>query len=266
MPWDITEDFEYFVVQQPPPRICFGSGLERDTLPLSGPNLSSFMRHFQGELHPNTGPGCHGVGRDAYYDLLHRHISKYGLGPKTPRFWTKHEFQPPPRELPQPEPWKQNCAPFNSTLKRKNILFSVNDVPSPSDYLPDYKKRQMKFAYSFQGKKTLICPVQIKCVPYNLDECDYCGCSCSAQGDYWQFEDRIFLCRKHYSRLFDNCLAKFQGARLSEFKPVRDCFFAHSHNSCKAAVKIMKTEEIEKKLRKEAYLDLYFPSRRHCNY
>ena len=46
---------------------------------------------------------------------------------------------------------------------------------------------------------------------------------------------------------------------------VRDCFFAHSHNSCKAAVKIMKSEEIEKKLRKEAYLDLYFPQRKFCN-
>lgn len=49
------------------------------------------------------------------------------------------------------------------------------------------------------------------------------------------------------------------------FQSVRDCFFAHAHNSCKAALKIMKSEEIEKKLRKEAYLDLYFPQRRFCN-
>ncbi|CAG9564937.1 unnamed protein product [Danaus chrysippus] len=135
----------------------------------------------------------------------------------------------------------------------------------PCDYLPEYKKQQMKFSYSFSGKKVLKCAVQIKCVPYNLDACGFCGCSCSEQGDYWHFENRIFLCRKHYSILFKHCLAKFQGVKLTEFKSVRDCFFAHAHNSCKAALKIMKSEEIEKKLRKEAYLDLFFPQRRFCN-
>lgn len=127
----------------------------------------------------------------------------------------------------------------------------------------------------------------MKCVPYNLDQCGACGCFCSAEGDYWAFENRIFLCRKHYDRFFKHCLSKFQGAKLADFKvtfkmlqcnllsnlfvkcfffvqPIRDCFFAHAHNSCKAAVKIMSKEEITKKLRKEAYLDLFFPLRRFC--
>ncbi|CAH0720455.1 unnamed protein product, partial [Brenthis ino] len=257
-------DFEYAVTKKKPPRICFGTGLEREVLPMKGPSLSPFMRRNAPEIKPNLGPGTYDDNRDAFYDLTHRIYSKCYYGTKSPRWKVKREYQPPPKELPPKESVPQNCAPFNSTSKRKPF-FKINDFPAPCDYYPEYRKRQMRFVYSFSGKKVLRCAVQIKCVPYNLDACGFCGCSCSAQGDYWQFENRIFLCRKHYTRLFKHCLSKFQGAKLAEFKSVRDCFFAHSHNSCKAAVKIMKSEEIEKKLRKEAYLDLYFPQRKFCN-
>ncbi|XP_059057771.1 uncharacterized protein LOC131851302 isoform X2 [Achroia grisella] len=264
MTWDITLDFEYVVTKKTPPRVCFGTGLDREVLPLKGANMSPFMRRNTGEARPNLGPGSYDEKRDAFYELNHRIYSKYGLGAKSSRWKTKHEYQPPPKELPPKKPTPQNCAPFNATSKRK-ALFTASDCPAPCDYWPEYRKREIKFAYSFSGKKVLRCSVEIKCVPYNLDVCGVCGCSCSAQGDYWQFENRIFLCRKHYTRLFKHCLSKFQGAKLAEFKSIRDCFFAHAHNSCKAALKIMKSEEIEKKLRKEAYLDLYFPQRRFCN-
>ncbi|XP_063829437.1 uncharacterized protein LOC135078806 isoform X1 [Ostrinia nubilalis] len=257
-------DFEYVVTKKAQPRICFGTGLSREVLPTKGPAMSPFMRRLAGETRPNLGPGSYDGDRDAFYDLTHRIYSKYGLGAKESRWKMRHEHQPPVRPPPKKKPLRQNCAPFNQTGKRKP-LFVASDYPAACDYCPEYKKRQMKFAYSFQGKKVLRCAVEIKCVPYNLDACGYCGCSCSAQGDYWQFENRIFLCRNHYTELFTHCLAKFQGAKLAEFKSVRDCFFAHAHNSCKAALKIMKIEEIEKKLRKEAYLDLYFPQRRFCN-
>ncbi|XP_053610294.1 uncharacterized protein LOC128675143 isoform X2 [Plodia interpunctella] len=264
MTWDVTLDFEYVVTKKAPPRIAFGTGLDREVLPTKGPAMSPFMRRALGETRDNLGPGSHNPGRDAFYDLTHRKYSKWGLGAKTSRWKVIREYQPPPRKPPKPKPLKKNCAAFNSTSKRKGI-FKVNDYPAACDYVPVYKKREMKFAYSFTGPKFLRCAVEIKCVPYNLDACGYCGCSCSAQGDYWQFEDRIFLCRMHYNMLFSHCLAKFQGAKLAEFKSVRDCFFAHAHNSCKAALKIMTIEEITKKLRKEAYLDLYFPQRRFCN-
>ncbi|XP_023936246.2 uncharacterized protein LOC112044597 [Bicyclus anynana] len=263
MTWDITLDFEYVVTKKAPPRLCFGTLLDREVLPTSGPAVSPFMRRQIYPPKPNLGPGTYENNRDAFYDLTHRIYSQCCYGPKSPRWKVKHEYQPPPRELPPPKPIPQNRAPFNSISKRKG-LFKPTESPAPCDYLPLYKKRQMKFAYSFTGKKVLRCAVEIKCVPYNLDACGYCGCSCSAQGDYWQYENRVFLCRKHYARLFKNCLSRFQGVKLADFKSVRDCFFAHSHNSCKAALKIMKIEEIEKKLRKEAYLDLYFPQRKFC--
>ncbi|CAH0400772.1 unnamed protein product [Chilo suppressalis] len=265
MTWDVTLDFEYVVTKKVPPRICFGTGLNREVLPTKGPAMSPFMRRLAGETRANLGPGRYDGQRDAFYDLTHRKYSVNGLGAKEDRWKMRHEHQPPPRERPKQKPPSQNCAPFNSTASRKP-LFVASEFPAPCDYCPEHKKRQMKFAYSFSGKKVLRCAVEIKCVPYNLDACGFCGCSCSAQGDYWQFENRIFLCRKHYNRLFKHCLSKFQGAKLAEFKSVRDCFFAHAHNSCKAALKIMKSEEIAKKLRKEAYLDLYFPQRRFCNF
>ncbi|XP_073962196.1 uncharacterized protein isoform X1 [Choristoneura fumiferana] len=256
-------DFEYVVTKKDAPPICFGTSLPREVLPTEGPTMSPFMRRLGGAKQRNLGPGSYDDGRNAFYDITHRHYSKVCFGPKTPRWITKHEYQPPPQPLPPKKPIPQNCAPFNQTGKRQG-LFKANSYPAACDYCPEFKKRQMKFAYSFSGKKVLRCPVMIKCVPYNLDACGYCGCSCSAQGDYWQFENRLFLCRRHYAGLFNHCLAKFQGAKLADFKSVRDCFFAHAHNSCKAAMKIMKSEEIQKKLRKEAYLDLYFPQRRFC--
>ncbi|XP_063625787.1 uncharacterized protein LOC134797481 isoform X1 [Cydia splendana] len=256
-------DFEYVVTKKDPPRVCFGTGLAREVLPTQGPCMSTFMRRMTQIGSPKLGPGSYNGGHDALYDVTHRFYSKYGLGPRGPRFPMRHEYQPPPREPPPKKPFPQNCAPFNQTGQRKGI-FKANPYPSPCDYCPEFKKRQIKFAYSFSGKKVLRCPVMIKCVPYNLDACGYCGCSCSAQGDYWQFENRIFLCREHYEKLFKHCLSKFQGAKLADFKSVRDCFFAHAHNSCQAALKIMTNEEIQKKLRKEAYLDLYFPQRRFC--
>ncbi|XP_013200950.1 uncharacterized protein LOC106143418 isoform X2 [Amyelois transitella] len=264
MTWDVTLDFEYVVTKKAPPRIAFGTGLDREVLPTKGPAMSPFMRRLLGETRDSLGPGSHDPNRDAFYDLTHRIYSKYGVGAKSSRWKTIREYQPPPQKPPKMKPMKKNCAAFNSTSKRKG-LFTSTAYPAACDYAPEHKKREMKFAYSFSGPKVLRCAVQIKCVPYNLDACGYCGCSCSAQGDYWQYEDRIFLCRQHYNELFTNCLAKFQGVRLAEFKSVRDCFFAHAHNSCKAALKIMTIEEITKKLRKEAYLDLYFPQRRFCN-
>lgn len=38
------------------PRVAFGSGMERITLPMSGPGLSSFMRKIQGEVRDFPGP------------------------------------------------------------------------------------------------------------------------------------------------------------------------------------------------------------------
>ncbi|CAH4030137.1 unnamed protein product [Pieris brassicae] len=206
MAWDLTLDFEYVVTKKTQPRMCFGTTLNREVLPTKGPNLSPFMRRNAGEIRPNLGPGVYENDRDAFYDLTHRIYSKLYFGPKSPRWKAKHEYQPPPKEPPPAEEMHKNCAPFNSTSKRKG-LFSANDYPAACDYYPIYKKNEMKFSYCFNGKKTLKCAVE----------------------------------------------------------SIRDCFFAHAHNSCKAALKIMKIEEIEKKLRKEAYLDLYFPQRRYCN-
>ncbi|KAM3965889.1 uncharacterized protein ACR2FA_000223, partial [Aphomia sociella] len=159
MTWDVTLDFEYVVTKKAPPRICFGTGLQRDVLPIRGPCMSPFMRRNAAEIRPNLGPGSYDNNRDAFYDVKHRIYSKYGLGPKSSRWKVKHEYQPPPKDLPPKKPVPQNCAPFNSTSIRKG-LFTASKYPASCDYCPEYKKREIKFAYSFSGKKILRCPVE----------------------------------------------------------------------------------------------------------
>lgn len=40
------------------PKVAFGSGLERVTLPLSGPCMSSFMRKMMGNVDRSPGPAA----------------------------------------------------------------------------------------------------------------------------------------------------------------------------------------------------------------
>lgn len=65
-------DFEYVVTKKAVPRICFGSALDREVLPTSGPAMSPFMRRGAKEIRPNLGPGSYDDKRDAFYDTTHR--------------------------------------------------------------------------------------------------------------------------------------------------------------------------------------------------
>lgn len=49
-------DFAYIVNPPEIPRVAFGSGMERETLPLKGPCLTSFMRQHQGDVFLSPGP------------------------------------------------------------------------------------------------------------------------------------------------------------------------------------------------------------------
>lgn len=65
-------DFEYVVTKKAQPRICFGTGLEREVLPTEGKCMSPFMRRIAPEVKANLGPGSYDDDRDAFYDLTHR--------------------------------------------------------------------------------------------------------------------------------------------------------------------------------------------------
>lgn len=68
----LSLDFEYVVTQKPPPRICFGSALERHVLPVKGPGLSPFMRRQTTEVRDNVGPGSYEDRRNCFYDATHK--------------------------------------------------------------------------------------------------------------------------------------------------------------------------------------------------
>ncbi|GBP10636.1 hypothetical protein EVAR_76447_1 [Eumeta japonica] len=64
---NVISDFQYVVKKKIPPRICFGSGLEREVMPLKGPQLSPFMRSQTPFYTPEVGPGTYETKRDAFY-------------------------------------------------------------------------------------------------------------------------------------------------------------------------------------------------------
>lgn len=49
-------EFQYVINPPKIPKVAFGSGLERITLPLSGPCMSSFMRKMMGNVDRSPGP------------------------------------------------------------------------------------------------------------------------------------------------------------------------------------------------------------------
>ncbi|KPJ02336.1 hypothetical protein RR46_08133 [Papilio xuthus] len=122
-------DFEYVITKKEPPRVCFGTGLPREVLPQSGPCLNPFMRRIVREIQPNVGPASYNETRDAFSRVTQRIYSKLYYGSKTPRWKEKHEYQPPPREIPPEKPIPKNCAPFNSLSKRQP-LFTPKDYPA----------------------------------------------------------------------------------------------------------------------------------------
>lgn len=55
---DFLIDFKYVINPPKIPKVVFGSGLERVTLPLSGPCMSSFMRKTIGNADRSPGPAA----------------------------------------------------------------------------------------------------------------------------------------------------------------------------------------------------------------
>lgn len=55
------------------------------------------------------------------------------------------------------------------------------------------KKRNILFNHSFGGRKKIHLPVEIKCCSQKNDTCKIC--EEKPYGDYWHWENQIFLCR-----------------------------------------------------------------------
>lgn len=125
--------FNYIVKKQKQEKICFGSGKPRNIGSKTG--MNSFMRYYECEDFPNTGPGRYDV-LGAFKSITSKPCAKSfsrkgygGLG----RFGvsiTHTEDYPAPCEynVPSfPANVKEVMSPFGSTAKRKS--FDVNRNP-----------------------------------------------------------------------------------------------------------------------------------------
>ena len=123
--------FEYVVNRPIPPKVCFGSGLEKECLPTKGPAMSSFMRKISGEVRDYPGPF-------EYYSekgLLKNYPNKKGytmLASKTPRAgYQGHKDKIPPIGTYEVDPqikFRPAYKPFNSQSKRVTLALK-NDTP-----------------------------------------------------------------------------------------------------------------------------------------
>ncbi|XP_077289243.1 uncharacterized protein LOC143913384 [Arctopsyche grandis] len=249
----LKKDFEYVLDKKSRSNVCFGSGVVREVLPKSGSSLSPFMSAMG---------ACKGSALGPYEDLpifsdpKRKPSSNVGSFNKSLRWVPEKSYQAPRRKPKAPKVENKAFAPFNQSSSRK-LDFVINSNPGPGTYKPSDKKREMKFYHSFNGKKILVPAVDIKCVPFNEDVCSQCGTLCGEQGDYWHIDNKVFLCRECIEK-FERDTRRHKKFDPRDFKPIRDCSFAHHHELFKNAMILMNFRQIRKRVYKEAYLNMYF--------
>ncbi|XP_067633606.1 uncharacterized protein [Eurosta solidaginis] len=260
------EEISFIYVVNPPeiPRIAFGSGLERVTLPMSGPSLTPFMRKIQGEVREFPGPHEYNTTKD----LIKKNASKYGNAPfvsKLPRLAQTATSAYPPvgtYHVHPPKKLKQAARPFNVGALQKPV--EKFTTTGPANYAIDRQSPNMKICSAFGSKRIIWPAVAIICSPVNNAKCS--KCSSTPIGDYYhQFKLNLDLCRscmKKQLRILKRCTTDlYYRARmrneLNQYQRVRYCGFFHDHQGTTAAIQLMSKSTLKYKIRTENYLYTY---------
>ncbi|KAK2587233.1 hypothetical protein KPH14_002972 [Odynerus spinipes] len=250
------EDFEYVIKKQEQQKICFGSGLPRDT---SKKGMSPFMRYYTKEDYENISPTTYNVMKSFLAiknkPCLHS-LSKKGYGSiiRIGRAIERIENYPSPGDYDITgisKPVKKSKHPFSSSTKRTTFITDKN--PGPGTYTPIGKK-EITFEHSFGGRVKMRLGVQFKCCSNNADTCKICGKR--PAGDYWHWNNKVFLCRSCITNEFQN-QSKYKRKELSNFCRVRDCSDIHLHESTDANIWLMHPKLLKQRLVKETYLTSY---------
>ncbi|XP_075167050.1 uncharacterized protein LOC142239170 [Haematobia irritans] len=259
------EGFVYVVNPPELPRVAFGSSLERVTLPLSGPCLTSFMRQHQGDVFLTPGPAAR-VDEKDHLDI--KWPSKLGhsaFASKVPRLLTPANADFPcvgSYNVETGKSLRKAQKPFNigAELKDKDRFLT----PAPSTYPHHVPRRQPKLSTAFGSKRRILPAVTVICSPFNGAKCH--KCEQIPLGDYWRdFNTELDLCRSCMHKMeseLKNCAAtELQRLRLrrefADYKRVRYCDFYHDHGGTAAAVQVLPTRILKMKIEKENYLSLY---------
>ncbi|XP_053685679.1 uncharacterized protein LOC128735212 [Sabethes cyaneus] len=263
--------FEYVVNRPPQARICFGSTIEREAVPLQGPAKSPIMRRTMSEPSgENLAPGSYNI---TYYDGASHPILKSsayrtrGHGPlsfSTARFKYDEVSHSPgmgeydPNKAPPVKPAKK---PFGASVPRwREIAYPA--VPGPGTYTA--KNRRNIRTHSFGGKIKIIPATCTVCKTENFDKCH--GCNGTPEVDYWKhFKTDRSLCRRCMEKEIDDTKYRsktksvmFQRlAKLREYKRIRHCSFYHKHDKTTAAIQFVSNRDLKRKFRVENYLAMF---------
>ncbi|XP_065370437.1 uncharacterized protein LOC135962439 [Calliphora vicina] len=259
------EGFNYVVKPPQIPRVAFGSGMERETLPLQGPCLTSFMRQHQGDVFLSPGPMARVDERD---HMEIKYPSKLGYT----------AFASKLLRLPAAETSNNPCVgtydveikikerkafkPFNVGAQRSQKHKFL--TPAPNTYSHHKTRKQLHISSAFGRQRKITPEVQIICSPLNNAHCH--KCEQVPQGDYWRnYEEDLDLCRpclhKIEQKLKTCSSTEVQRLRLRRFllpyRLVRYCGFYHDHHGTTAATQLITTKILKFKINKENYLAMY---------
>uniref|UniRef100_A0A1I8Q4T5 Uncharacterized protein n=1 Tax=Stomoxys calcitrans TaxID=35570 RepID=A0A1I8Q4T5_STOCA len=257
--------FVYVVNPAELPRVAFGSSMDRVTLPLKGPCLTSFMRQHQGDVFLSPSPTKY-VDEKNHMQL--KWPSKLGHSAfvsKNPRFLAPTNANFPcvgSYDVAPKNPLRKAQKPFNVGEQRKDKEKFL--TPAPSTYPHHVARPQLKLSTAFGSKRNIVPKVIVLCSPFNVAKCH--KCDQTPLGDYWRdFNTELDLCRPcmhKMERELKNCATtELQRMRLrrnfADYKVVRYCDFYHDHGGTAAAVQVMPTRIFKMKTQKENYFSLY---------
>ncbi|KAL9702916.1 hypothetical protein quinque_006434 [Culex quinquefasciatus] len=264
--------FDYVIKRPPQARICFGSAITREAVPLRGPAMSSLMRRTMSKSAQaeNLAPGSYDI---TYYDkahhpALHRMVySKRGYGSLSAssiRFQFDEVSHCPgvgDYDATKAKPVKASGKPFGATVPRWQEK-PVPAVPGAGTYTP--KSRKDIQLHSFGGKIRIVPATMTVCKTDNFDRCMVC--EQKPEVDYWKnFKTDRSLCRRCMEAEVDE--AKYRSktksvmfkrlGELKEFKRIRHCSYYHKHDKTTAAIQFVSNRELKRKFRLENYLSMF---------
>ncbi|XP_053677208.1 uncharacterized protein LOC128727330 [Anopheles nili] len=265
--------FEYVIQRPPQARICFGSGIERETVPLHGPALSALMYRRQPELlGENLAPGSHNIGYDPgvpeQHPGLRKHTSRKGYGPlaaASVRFNFEEVSNSPGvgdyevvRKGGEP---KQNAKPFGCGAEYRTKDHTCS-YPGPATYM--FKSRKDIKSHSFGGTIKIVPAARTICKTDNFDRCQ--RCDERPEVDYWKnLRTERCLCRRCMVKELEDvrCSETSNSERrkgmevLKEYKRVRHCSYYHRHDKTSAAIQFISNKQLKRKFRLENYLSMF---------
>ncbi|KAH8418387.1 hypothetical protein KR222_006281 [Zaprionus bogoriensis] len=249
--------FEYVVNPPVMPKVAFGTTMDREVMPISGPCMSSFMRSNSPEDREVPSP----LDYDCSKPIGFKYPSNAGfsaLANKMPRLPVVREKVGPPMGAYEPTPWILRAG---YTFDRQVVSEPKWVTPGPSTYSIHNKYPNYKLETAFDSCRLIWPAVVVFCGPKHSAQCLICHLT--PVGDYFHnFANDKDMCRKcmhiemtairHCSLSVTDRFRK--NREIRQFVPARYCGFFHDHNGTNAAIELTSRKELRQKIRVENYL------------